>query len=91
MSQRSAGLCTRCTRANAFPEMYVNFREVVLGEHTVGTDPDCQKCENKITRGIDKIFIHEDFNGIDSNNDIALIKLDDSVPLFNDYQAQFLH
>ena len=70
--------------------VYVNFREVVLGEHTVGTDPDCPKCENKITRGIDKIFIHEDFNGIDSKNDIAIIKLDDSVPLFKDYQAQYI-
>ena len=69
--------------------IHLNFREVVLGEHTVGKDPDCEKCARKITRGIDKIFIHEDFNGIDSKNDIALIKLDNSVPLFKDYQAQY--
>jgi len=76
------------TAAHCVHNREKNLREVVLGEHTVGTDPDCPKCAKKITRGIDKIFIHEDFNGIDSKNDIALIKLTNSVPLFSDYQAK---
>ena len=62
------------------------FREVVLGEHILNVDPDCQpQCNaKKITRGIAEIIVHENFNGIDSKNDIALIRLNDSVPLFDE-------
>ena len=54
----------------------------------MGEDPDCIDKYNcnpkKITRGIEEVFVHEDFNGIDSENDIALIRLNDSVLLFEE-------
>ena len=73
------------------------FREVVLGELNVKTDPDCKlndgtKCApRKITRKItskDQIILHENYiSGIDIlKNDIALIKLNEPVTL-NDENA----
>ena len=54
----------------------------------MGEDPDCNannQCNPKnIIRAIEEVFVHEQFNGIDSKNDIALIRLNDSVPLFNE-------
>ena len=60
------------------------FREVVLGEHTVGTDPDCGACPKVIKRKVEKVILHEDWNPITIENDIALLRLDESVPLFDE-------
>ena len=71
------------------------FREVVLGELNVKTDPDCKindrtKCApKKITRKItskDQIILHENYiSGIDIlKNDIALIRLNEPVTLYDE-------
>ena len=63
------------------------FREVVLGEYIIGSDPDCTyKCAPpKITRKIAKTIIHEGYyTAPPFPNDIALIRLDESVPLFQE-------
>ena len=69
-----------------------NFREVVLGEHTLGTDPDCEEtdtgvsfCAPKIIkRKVAKSILHEDWNPKTIENDIALLRLDQPVPLYSD-------
>jgi len=65
------------------------IREVILGEHTLGTDPDCsdddKNCSPKvIKRRVSKHIIHEDWNAANVENDIALLRLDQPVPLFNE-------
>ena len=54
----------------------------------VGEDPDCQdgKCFPKvIKRNITKIIYHEDYSGGPNHkNDIALIRLESDVPLFDE-------
>jgi hypothetical protein len=67
---------------------FIIFREVVLGEYQVGRDPDCtgsrrQSCAPpKITRKVAKTIIHENYKKIAPfPNDIALIRLDQAVPL----------
>ena len=78
--------------------MYGTFcvsREVVLGELTLKTNPDCKKDDltkcapRKITRKItskDQIILHENYiHGIDIlKNDIALIKLNEPVTLYDE-------
>ena len=65
-----------------------NSREVAFGEHVVGQDPDCQngKCFPKvIKRNISKIIYHNDYSGGPNHkNDIALIRLESDVPLFDE-------
>ena len=92
--------------------MHYYFREVVLGEHVIGTNFDCttsnsgkKMCAPKrIVRGVAKALVHDDYKvkgrsiivkpnendndlftkfptGIGSRNDIALLRLDESVPL----------
>ena len=63
----------------------------MFGEHVVGTDPDCKterglkKCSPKvITRTVSKAIVHENYNTKDNKNDIALLRLNESVPLFNE-------
>jgi len=62
--------------------------EVAFGEHVVGEDPDCQdgKCFPKvIKRNISKIIYHEDYSGGPNHkNDIALIRLESDVTLFDE-------
>ena len=63
----------------------------MLGEYQVGRDPDCttntrtrrQSCAPpKITRKVVKTIIHEDYKKVAPfPNDIALIRLDEAVPL----------
>ena len=68
----------------------LSFSEIVLGEHTVNQDPDCDarfedRCNPPvIRRGVEKIISHENFDKNDKNyaNDIALVRLDKSVPLY---------
>ena len=76
------------------PHTFLNyFREVLLGETTVGEDPDCwvSKCFTPaIKRYISKIIVHEDYlrilEGENANveNDIALIRVDRPIPLFSE-------
>ena len=62
----------------------------MLGEHTVGKDPDCNKkgtiCAPKTTKmnitSRDQIIIHDDFSSDTGINDIALIRLNELVTLF---------
>ena len=68
----------------------LSFSEIVLGEHTVNQEPDCDarfedRCNPPvIRRGVKKIISHENFDKNDKNyaNDIALVRLDKSVPLY---------
>ena len=70
----------------------VSFSEIVLGEHKIGTDPDCQRGNNgnricqpkKIVRRAAKIFVHENYDKVTVKNDIALIRLNEAVPLFQE-------
>ena len=68
--------------------------EVVLGEWKVGTDPDCKPgagwcAPKKITRGIAEIIKHESYHGSPKyQNDISLIRLNESVPLFQEAPQQ---
>ena len=69
---------------------WYHFSEVVLGEHTLGTDPDCQDGETNcdypkiIKRKVTKQIIHEEWNAANVENDIALLRLDAPVPLYDD-------
>jgi len=65
--------------------------EVVLGDLVVGEDPDCYKgsCNAPvIRRRVTKsdITAHENYGGKENlyKNDIALIRLDEAVPLFQE-------
>ena len=79
------GLC------NMFSMHFIIFSEIVLGEYIVNQDPDCDETNTNcnpivIRRGIKKIIVHENYEkhrneAIQFANDIALIRLDQSVPL----------
>ena len=63
----------------------------MLGDHILRKDPDCQKnkfgdlCNpRKITKYVDKTIIHENYNPNNKTNNIALIRLDERVPLHNE-------
>ena len=65
----------------------------MLGEHDTRTDPDCPKQSGhspcgpkKITRKIAEVIKHENFGGRPSapDNDIALIRLNEPVPLYSE-------
>ena len=70
---------------------FIIFSEIVLGEYIVNQDPDCDETSTNcnptvIRRGIKKIIVHENYEkhkneAIQFANDIALIRLDQSVPL----------
>ena len=94
----------RATLINSNIHTYIHTRfklilfdfdsEVVLGEWKVGTDPDCKPgagwcAPKKITRGIAEIIKHESYHGPPKyQNDISLIRLNESVPLFQDVPQQ---
>ena len=67
-------------------------REIILGEHDVGKDPDCDNCPKKISRKIGQknCIVHEDFINSPEvtaetyRNDIALIRLDEPVLLYSE-------
>ena len=75
-----------------------DFRQIVLGDLNIGRDPECEKkrrpgsrgdngvCIRNITRSASKVIVHEDYNPSAAlvTNDIALIRLDEPVPLFDD-------
>ena len=64
----------------------------MLGEHKIHNNPDCPDgkgaaaCSYNVTRTIDKVIIHEDYDAssVDSYNDIALIRLNEPVHLYDD-------
>ena len=70
------------------------YREAVLGEHVVGRDPDCSRVKSSICnppvirRNIDAnkdLIVHEGYDKkANWKNDIALIRMDDAVPLFQE-------
>ena len=70
---------------------FIIFSEIVLGEYIVNQDPDCDETNNNcnptvIRRGIKQIIVHENYEkhkneAIQFANDIALIRLDQSVLL----------
>ena len=76
--------------------LFVFFSEIVLGEHKIGTDPDCQRgntgnriCQSKkIVRRAAKIFVHENYDKVTVKNDIALIRLNEAVPLFQETPSE---
>ena len=66
----------------------------MLGEHDTRTDPDCPKkwemgsicAPKKITRKVAEVINHENYGGNTNapDNDIALIRLDEPVPLYSE-------
>ena len=63
------------------------FSEIVLGEHQISTNPDCSNgnCNARvISRKVGKIIKHENYDPAKIKNDIALIRLDRPVPLYNE-------
>ena len=75
---------------------WFDFREVVLGEHDVRQDPDPKGCEGdkcfpkKIVKKVSRIIKHKDYAGREPNtvNDIALIRLDEPVLLYQEDQRK---
>ena len=67
-------------------------REIILGEHTILSDPDCTtglngKCLAPIyKRKPAEIIVHENYdqNVTTSLNDLALIRVDEMMPLFSE-------
>ena len=62
------------------------YSVVVLGEYDLTKDPDQLRVAKKITIGIDKIIVHEDYSKTlyrgAGPNDIALIRVKNPIPLF---------
>ena len=64
----------------------------MLGEYESRQDPDCEDnnnnklCVHNVTRTVSKVIIHENYGpgGGSVINDIALIRLNEPVPLFDD-------
>ena len=81
-------------------KLSIFYREVVLGELRIDTDPDCtndgRSCApRKITREIktdDQIIVHENYQpGSQTQaNDIALIRLNEPVPLYDDDPKRYI-
>ena len=65
------------------------YREVVVGEYTIGEDPDCETCPPVQKFGVDKVILHENWDpniakkGFKKGFDIALVRLDGSITLFS--------
>ena len=74
--------------------IYNLLREVVLGEHKVGDDPDCWKnnnlekyCQPPVQRfGVESVISHPNWNaagnGYRKGYDIALVRLDRKATLY---------
>jgi len=61
--------------------------EVILGDYVIGTNPDCTRntcAPSTVSRKVGKIIIHGQYSQSDKKNDIALIRLEESIPLHNE-------
>ena len=77
-----------------YPNFLYILREIVLGEFEVYKDPDCDRCPGNITRKVDKsnFIVHENWNWTKNSeinagtfrSDIALIRLNEPVPLHSE-------
>ena len=93
-SAQNDSYCQPLQKLHSPPNTIINyplfFSEIVLGEHTVNQDPDCDerfkdRCNPPvIKRRVKKIISHENFDRNDKNyaNDVALVRLDEAVPLY---------
>ena len=59
------------------------FSVVILGEHDLKQDPEPGNVAKRTVIGIEEIIIHEDYSNILGPNDIALIRVNESIPLYN--------
>ena len=62
----------------------MHLREVVLGENVVNRHQDCNGCSPVIRRKLNKdkdFIVHEEYVNVVSGNDIALIRIDEAIPL----------
>ena len=53
------------------------YREVILGDYVIGTNPDCTRntcAPRTVTRKVGKIIIHGQYSQSNKKNDIALIR-----------------
>merc|ERR1711971_1273429 len=70
----------------------IKLSEIVLGEYESGLDPDCESgfCIQNITRTVGKVIIHENYGpgGGSVINDIALVRLNEPVPLYDDSEEE---
>ena len=69
------------------------FSLIALGEHDLGTNSDYNgKAADVIYRGIEKIIRHEKYNdslqGGAGPYDIALIRVNESIPLFDEFDKK---
>ena len=75
----------------------LDFRQIVLGDWRIGRNPDCESgkpgqrrgaktCVYNVTRSVEKVIVHEGYNPSAAlvTNDIALIRLDEPVPLYDE-------
>ena len=58
-------------------DCYISYREVILGDYVIGTNPDCTRntcAPSTVSRKVGKIIIHGQYSQSDKKNDIALIR-----------------
>ena len=64
-----------------------------MGDHIIGEDPDLFMDSTyvpKITRKVNKTKIHGEYSSNSFENDIALIKMDSPVPLFDQHTNVYI-
>ena len=67
------------------------FSEVLLGDWKISSDPDCTSVRGRkncfakrISRKVSKVIKHENYEISTIKNDIALLRLDRAVPLYDE-------
>ena len=67
------------------------FSEVLLGDWKISSDPDCTSVRGRkncfakrISRKVSEAIKHENFDLSNYANDIALLRLDQAVPLYDE-------
>ena len=76
--------------------IFYHCREIVLGEHKIGENPDCEAVSGRshklhcvapiIRKKIAKSIIHEKYSSDQKTSpyDVALIRLDEPIPLYTE-------
>merc|ERR1719189_984003 len=68
--------------------IYILSRRVILGEHDIEDDPDCENCPKKIVREITEpekqITVHKGWLKGTAKDDIALIRFNEPIQLFDE-------